>query len=394
MREIHLVESQLSKLKVPCATFKKDAIKESLKSFQPGEWLKVLDHVHKTQYLGFVNPMIEDKFPCLQILAEIKREMTPEELIAQRLDQAIYWRKRIQGYEDCARLVFGVNDFLPGLIVDSYANAILLQINNAGFDRYREFIKNFLESRCKKPAYFWDQEKQRAKEMLPLFEKEIGVDSLLVNENKIQLKVDLRSAQKIGYYYDHRENRLALESIIQRLNFKASRGLDLFSYVGAWGKYLLRAGVKHVTMVDQGDFQSIIDENFQDSKDRFKFVRENVFQYLDQVINLNEEFDIIISDPPAFAKSPSQKDQARVGYDRIHQKCLRLLKNGGLLVAASCTHYISQEELSQSVFEASKKERKKLRLLYQGVQGWDHPFSKLNDQSHYIKCLIYSVENL
>jgi 23S rRNA (cytosine1962-C5)-methyltransferase len=291
-------------------------------------------------------------------------------------------------------MIFGFADQLPGIIVDSYKNCVLVQINNAGFDSYRDYIKKILVQEFGKVVVFWDQEKERLKEHLPIFEKEISIDHLMIEENNFVLRLDISKAQKVGYYYDHRENRKALNRLLLDFNFTSKNTLDLFSYLGSWAMSSLKAGSEFVTMVDQGDFLSQTEENFKQFKNKFKFLRDDVFKFLDKSIQENQKFDLVISDPPAFAKSLAQASQAKVGYDKLHQKVFRILEPEAIVVFASCTHYYSQQEMSTSIYEAAKRERKKIRLLHQGLQGFDHPISTLNDSSNYIKCLIYYVENL
>jgi len=152
-------------------------------------------------------------------------------------------------YQDGCRLVYGISDSLPGLIVDKYEKYILIQVNTAGLDRFRNLIRSTIRSLfVSHEIIFYDNEEYRKAEVLPTHDKEEIVNDLEVLENGIHYKIPKNVMQKIGYYYDHRENRARLKSLLLRLNIKKEKGLDLFSYVGSWGLHLLSAGLSSVDL--------------------------------------------------------------------------------------------------------------------------------------------------
>jgi 23S rRNA (cytosine1962-C5)-methyltransferase len=201
--------------------------------------------------------------------------------------------------------------------------------------------------------------------------------------------------QKIGFYYDHRENRYQLTQILNRLNYKYENALDLFSYVGAWGMAALKSGAKNATFVDQGDFNIEIDVGLELNgfKGQGRYLRSDVFKFLDEEIRNKNEYDLILCDPPAFAKSYQQKNQALEGYSKLHRKVFKAAKAGALIAFSSCTHYVTHDEFQKNISEAALKESKKIQLLYSGIQGWDHPVSSQLDKSNYIKCYFYLLES-
>src|SRR5690606_2530577 len=134
-----------------------------------------------------------------------KTSLTPEDIIAKNLDRAILKRKSIQGYERNSRVFFGINDGLPGLIVDQFENAIISQINVAGLDRYREFISDYLRKKLERDSYLLDNPRYREKEFLPIYENGTLPD-IEIFENGIKYKIRSEVLQKVGFYYDHREN--------------------------------------------------------------------------------------------------------------------------------------------------------------------------------------------
>jgi 23S rRNA (cytosine1962-C5)-methyltransferase len=181
---------------------------------------------------------------------------------------------------------------------------------------------------------------------------------------------------------------------VKELNVSKKTGLDLFSYVGSWGLHLLKAGVEQVDFVDQGDMDQSLKKNLELNSflNRGNFIRKDVFKFLDEANGTNKSWDIIVSDPPAFTKSEKNKHAAIQGYEKLHQKALKLVNDNGLFVAASCTHYVDINELDKTVQDAAFRNGQKLQLLDVGVQGHDHPMTGFKDKGFYIKYLLYLVQ--
>lgn len=376
-------------------------VEEIPKGMTPGEWFCLNDVSAQKRYIAYVNPYTENFFK-IKILKITHSQFNPqadekqvaEETIVELLEKSLKRRNIFSGYEQGARLVYGISDSMPGLIVDKYKKYILIQINTAGLDRFRDLIhstlqKNFQDSK----VLFFDNEEYRKAEVLPVHERaELDAD-LEVQENGINYIIPKTIMQKIGYYYDHRENRSRLKNLLLRLNVKKEKGLDLFSYVGSWGLHLLSAGVLNVEFVDQGQMQHAVEGNLALNGfiGRGSFLRADVFKFLDTAHLEGKRYDVIVSDPPAFTKSEKNKINAVLGYEKLHLKAMRLLNEEGIFVAASCTHYVSFEELDKTVQDAAVKNGQKLQLLDLGGQGFDHPMSGLKDKSFYIKYLVYHV---
>jgi 23S rRNA (cytosine1962-C5)-methyltransferase len=395
LRKITLKNSVLSKLKAPGSQFKKGDIEDSIKSFTPGEWV-IVPGVDQVNYIGFINPLIDEKYNCLRVIG-VASHLDPLEFIKQKIVRAIEYRDQWQGYEaGSRRLFFGEQDGLSGLIIDQYKNINIIQINSAGIDKYREEIKAFVHDKTKIPSFLLDNESSRKKEMLAIYNDISPVNEILISESGFNYRIDTSHMQKLGYYYDHRENRLQLETILKRWNQNISEGLDLFSYLGSWSKHALRSGVQKMNLVDQGDLSEKIKQSFilDQLENRYQFDRHDVFKYLDLKFIEKKQYQLIISDPPAFAKSPLQKKAAIDGYQKLHQKILRITSQESIVVFASCTHYVNNNEFLNTIKEAGKRERKKLRLLSQGHQGFDHPTTGDGDSSCYIKSYIFYVESL
>jgi 23S rRNA (cytosine1962-C5)-methyltransferase len=200
--------------------------------------------------------------------------------------------------------------------------------------------------------------------------------------------------QKVGFYYDHRENRAQLMSYISQFESGFKNGVDLFCYAGAWGMCALKAGLKQVTFVDQGDFAFDINKGLELNgfSAQGVFHRLDVFKFLDDAIAKQQKFNVVLCDPPAFAKSYQQKDQALDGYSKLHRKVFKIAEPGALLAFSSCTHYVGHEEFQKNISDAAQKEQKQIQLIYTGIQGWDHPIKSQMDKSNYIKSYFYIME--
>lgn len=376
-------------------------VEEIPRGLIPGEWVCIIDSSSQKKLIAYVNPNTDlfFKIKILQIRPWSFDSSAPEHKIAEEiiddlLKKSIEKRKVFSDYSDGSRLVYGASDSLPGLIVDKYKKYILIQINTAGIDRFRSLIQEVLKNSFNQHAViFYDNEEYRKAEVLPVFGKFELEEDLDVVENDIRYKIPKNVLQKIGYYYDHRENRARLRSLLSRLNIKKTNGLDLFSYVGSWGLHLLSAGVTNVEFVDQGQMNSATETNLELNHftGRGKFIRSDVFKYLDLAISEGRQFDVIVSDPPAFTKSEKNKINAIQGYEKLHLKAMKLLSDQGVMVAASCTHYVNYEELDKTVQDAAFRNGQKVQLLDLGGQGFDHPMSGLKDKSFYIKYLVYYV---
>lgn len=398
LKQVVLKKTGLNRLKSNHTDLRADDVESNIKSFHPGEWVAL--YSTEGSWLAFVNPLIEAPAPEITVLTVLSKEALNQEAdvlakayIKSKLKAAIDKRKKIKNYFQGCRLVYGLADDLIGLQVDAFNEACFIQINTAGLDRHRDFIKAQLEEMTSRKCYFLDNPKYRAKESLPTFEVE-SLPDISISENDLKLSVRSEVLQKVGYYYDHRENRRALIDLMGRFDYQFKTGIDLFCYVGSWGLHGLKAGAQHMTFIDQGDFEVEIKNNLKlnSFEGRGEYKRADVFKYLDQCVAEKKTFDLILSDPPAFAKSAGQKKGAIEGYHKLHRKVLKLAAPWSLVGFSSCTHYVDQEEFQRSIIEEAQKEKRKIHLLYQGLQGWDHPVKSTMDRSNYIKSFFYIVE--
>lgn len=372
-------------------------IEESIKSCPPGELVALEDRVKNKRYYAFVNPLAQmgNEINLINNLWDINLTLLGlEEYIYEVLKRAYCLREKLMHYKDNSRLFYGNADGLPGLIVDSYVNYVIIQINTAGTDNFRPQIKAFYQNCFKdKKIIFLENESYRQRQSLPVYEKETLEKKLIIQENGFEYMIKPSALQKVGYYYDHRENRKKAQRWIKSFDKEFKRGLDLFSYIGSWGIHFLEAGVKEVDFVDQGNFEEEIKSTLGMNKQEGKgfFFRENVFKFLDDAYKNEKKYDVICSDPPAFAKSYKDKKTAIEGYNKLHRKILKICADESLFIAASCTHYIDHAEFQKTVKTAAQLEDKILTLLDMGTQGADHPNIATDTYNNYIKFYLYLV---
>jgi 23S rRNA (cytosine1962-C5)-methyltransferase len=368
-------------------------VSDGLKVCTPGEWV-MIEAESGERFIGFANPFISEG-SSIKVLKQLKHgEKFDEDSIApfieRRLEVSLKHREQFKILEDGARLVFGAQDGLPGIIVDEYESSILIQINTAGFDRYREVVFNTLEKLTAKPCYFFDQAEYRSKEGLPIHSSG-RPDVIRVKENDLSFEIDASVLQKLGYYYDHRVNRSKLQQWLSSIEpCHKKKGVDLFSYCGSWGMNALNAGVAEMSFVDQGNFEACIEKNLSlnNFSGRGLFHRGDVFKWLKEC---ETTFDVVISDPPAFSKSLKSKSKALGGYQKLHASLSKIVHKGSWLAIGSCTQGVSLEELDQTVALGFNGSPLQLSLVDVGLQGPDHRVGHLSDAGSYIKFLLYRV---
>ena len=402
MKNISIVpKASLKVVRGECELSEKD-VEEIPKGLSPGEWVCLIDKTATKKYVAHINPYSESFFK-IKIVKNVsidwkalKNESeTAVDFIRERIVEAAHKRKSFLNYNDGCRLIYGSSDHLTGLIVDVYQKYIFIQINVAGIDRFRKDVGIIIQEIFPHHVIrFFDNPQYRKQEVLPVYETEVIAEDLRVKENNIDYVVSKKTLQKIGYYYDHRENRQKLLTTLLKLNVNKDKGLDLFSYVGSWGLHLLKGGVAHVDFVDQGDMALDIEANLKINHFNGSglFYRSDVFKYLDEAYAQKKFYDVIVSDPPAFTKSEKNKNTALGGYEKLHQKAMRLIGDRGIFVAASCTHYVTHEELDKTVQVSAMKNNQTVQLLDIGMQGFDHPVKGFTDKGFYIKYLLYLVE--
>lgn len=356
-------------------------IAESLKHYLPGSLVEFFDAKDAFLGVGYINP---HSLIAARVLSRDKAEIG-EDFLRARIKDAIVLRERLIGDISACRLIFSESDFLPGLVVDKYGDCIVIQILTFGMESLKDIVIRVLDDLLN-PRVIVLRNDSRVRELegLPLF-KEVIKGSLeqacAIREGGLMFEVDPLEGQKTGYFLDQRDNRSALAGFV-----KGGRGLDLFSYTGAWGLRLAKNGAS-VTLVD--DSERALEgarRNAELNGVAAEFEKANVFEYL-KIAPEKESYDFVILDPPALVKSASKLKEAEKAYRKLNSLAIGLLKPGGILATSSCSHHMGREMFLNMLVSAGRDSGRRLRLIYQGFQAPDHPVLIAMPETEYLKCV-------
>ena len=318
-----------------------------------------------------------------------------------------FWKKRIEtAYDmrrsigiasrddnDTFRLVHGEGDNLPGLVIDIYDDTAVMQAHSVGMHMNRKIIadalKEVLGDRIKNIYY-------KSETTLP-YKADLNQEngyimgksaSNVATEYGLKFHIDWLRGQKTGFFIDQRENRALLEKFS-----KGRKLLNMFCYTGGFSIYALRGGAELVHSVDSSakaiDLTNAnVELNFPDDK-RHAAYAEDAFDYLDK---MGDNYDLIILDPPAFAKHRDSLRNALIGYRRLNAKAIEKIKPGGIIFTFSCSQAVSKENFRTAVFTAAAMAKRNVRILHQLTQPADHPVNIYHPEGEYLKGLVIYVE--
>ena len=365
-------------------------IYEDLKQYSPGSLVEVYDMHEVFLGIGYINPQ---SLISIRLLTREKEEIT-REFIQRRICDAAKLRERLLGKRDAYRLVYSEGDYLPGLIVDKYANCLVLQFLTAGMEGFKDTIIEILEELIKPEIMVLRNESRvRTLEGLPLYKEVIKGDLQrlpVMQEDGILFEIDPYEGQKTGFFLDQRDNRTSLKKYV-----RGGKGLDLFSYLGAWSMHLASAGAE-VIGVDASEravTQAQRTAEMNGLSERVSFVKDDVFSFLQQALGSNEKkYDFIVLDPPAFVKSSSKIKEAVKAYRELNEMSLRLIKPKGILATSSCSYHLSKEMFTDMLHTAARNAKRSLRLIEMRSQSPDHPVLLSMPETEYLKCAFLIVD--
>jgi 23S rRNA (cytosine1962-C5)-methyltransferase len=297
---------------------------------------------------------------------------------------------------DCYRLVNGIGDSLPGLTVDKYAEALVVQISTQGMDRLKELIVDELIEQCRpKFVYEMSDMPTRKQEGLPQVrgmiygkQKEAKVT---VQENGYKFIVDFEKAHKTGLYLDQREMRRLVGERSQ-----GKRVLNCFAYTGGFSVYAAAMGAAQVTTLDiSSEVVEQAERNFSanglDPKDeKYDFLAVDAFKFLREQGDL--DYDLVILDPPAFAKQQKDIPNAVKGYREINYQAIKRMPVGSYLLTCSCSYHVDQETFQKTVGQAAQKAGKRARIIHRHRMGSDHPLNLAQAENDYLKSLLLYLD--
>lgn len=291
------------------------------------------------------------------------------------------------------RLVHGEGDNLPGLVIDCYNETAVVQAHSVGMHMSREVISDVLLEVMRpriKNVYYKSETTLPYKADLSQENGFLygGTDDNIAVENGLQFHVDWLKGQKTGFFVDQRDNRSLLEKYS-----KGKKVLNMFCYTGGFSVYAMRGGAQLVHSVDSSAKAiELTDRNIAlnfPGDDRHASFCEDAFKFLDSNEN---KYDLIVLDPPAFAKHRMALHNALKGYTRLNAKALRSIRDGGLLLTFSCSQVVTKDNFRNAVFTAAAQAGRKVRILHQLHQPADHPINIYHPEGEYLKGLLLYVE--
>lgn len=336
----------------------------------------------------------------IRLLTREADQKIDEAFLRMRIANAWDYRKTVMARQDlnACRIVFGEADFLPGLVVDKYADVLVVQCLALGMEQFKETIVSLLKEILAadgitiRGVYERSDANERKKEGLPKVKDFIG-DTFETNveivENGVRYMVDVVNGQKTGFFLDQKYNRLAMQRIC-----RGKRVLDCFTHMGTFALNAGIAGASEVTGLDISEYavaQATENARRNGLLETVRFRCANVLDELPKLAASGEKYDVVILDPPAFTKSREATKNAVKGYREINMKGLKLVKDGGYLATCSCSHFMTQALFEKTIREAARTAHKRLRQVEFRTQAPDHPILWAADESYYLKFYIFQV---
>ena len=295
---------------------------------------------------------------------------------------------------NCFRLVHGEGDFLPGLVVDIYGDTAVMQAHSPGMHFERERIADALTrlplARIRNVYYKSETTLPYKAQLDPQNGYLTGsYDGNIATENGLKFNIDWMKGQKTGFFVDQRENRALLEKYAEGRTV-----LNMFCYTGGFSVYAMRGGAKSVDSVDSSSKAAALTDanialNFPGDS-RHATHAEDAFKFLNEMED--DKYDLIILDPPAFAKHRSALKNGLIGYRKLNAKAFDKIKPGGILFTFSCSQVVTREAFRLAVFSAAAKSGRNVRILHQLTQPADHPIDICHPEGEYLKGLVLYVE--
>jgi len=356
-----------------------------------GETVKLFTHDKIFLGTGFYNP---HSLISVRLLSR-KDEEPDKNFFHKKFSEALSLREKIYNQKEtnAYRLVHGESDGLPGLIVDRFNKAIVLQAFSAGMDIHLPLICDVLQELLN-PAVIIVRNESPMRELEGLtlhkdvVKGERSETVQTIHDGGITYEVDLFEGQKTGFFLDQRENR----KIIRAFSTGADV-LDVFTNDGGFALNSLYGGARSAIMVDASK-QALqrADHNAQLNKfSNYSLIAADAFDTLDQMVESKESFDLVVLDPPSFTKSRKNLPGALKAYKRLNKLGLQLLRNGGFLATASCSHHVSEEDFLQSIHQAALAADCQLRMIHKNSQPFDHPVLLAMPETSYLKFACFYV---
>jgi len=354
-----------------------------------GEIVEVITSDKKFIGKGYINPKSQI---IIRLLTRERSENIDAAFFYNRILQAWNYRKQI-GYVQNCRLVFGEADQLPQLIIDKFNEYFVVQTLTLGMDKWKSAITDALK-KIFNPRGIYERNDVPVRELEGLpqqkgFLSDPFDTKIKITENGLSFLVDIENGQKTGYFLDQQDNRACIRHIVQNAEV-----LGAFTYTGTFEIHAAHFGAKSVLGIDISESAvAHANENAAMNNVQHKCIFEcrNAFDILKAWGKENRKYDVVMLDPPSFTKTRENIDKAVTGYKEINLRAMKLIRQGGFLVTSSCTNLVTPSLFLQSIQEAAKDAKRKLRQVTFQSQSPDHPIVWEWDNTQYLKFLIVQV---
>lgn len=337
---------------------------------------------------GFYN---KNSLITLRLLSPLYKDDLSE-YIRESIMNAYTLRKNFYPKRDSFRLVFSESDFLPGLIIDRYNNTFVLQVYSFGMNENIQMVVDVLKTELNAENIFTRNDPYfRKLEGLPeddtIYLGEVGVET--IDDGKMKYRIDFASSQKTGFYFDQCDNREFIEKLTN-----GKTVLDAFCNSGGFGMHAASAGAGYVTFLDSsaGEITNA-EKNFtlNGLESETDFINMDVFDYLQKSIDAGRTFDVVMVDPPAFAKSRKSIPTALKGYAKLNKMAASCVGVNGYLVTSSCSHHINRDDFIEAVVSGAAKAGKQLQQIHFSGPSMDHPILPAMAETTYLKFAVFKV---
>jgi 23S rRNA (cytosine1962-C5)-methyltransferase len=356
--------------------------------FEPGDVVDILNYKGKFLGRGYINLK---SVITVRVLTTINEQINYD-FFYKRIKAAWDYRKLIDDTNSC-RVIFGESDFLPALIVDKFADVLVLQSLSYGIERFKEMIADILMEIIH-PIGIYERSDVHVRDLEGLpqqkgFLRGNFPTSVKMVENGIVFLVDIENGQKTGFFLDQKENRAAIAPFV-----KDKKVLDCFTHTGSFALHAGYYGANDVLGIDISDHAvecATANAKLNNLESVCKFKTANTFDILRDFHDTKTTFETIILDPPAFTKSKSAVEGAIRGYKEINLRAMKIIESGGFLITCSCSHHIDKELFLDILHTAGIDSKRKIKLVEYRSQSKDHPILLASEETEYLKCAILQI---
>ncbi|MEJ7556415.1 MAG: class I SAM-dependent rRNA methyltransferase [Aquificaceae bacterium] len=357
---------------------------------QKGDLVVVRDFGGKFLGYGYINPSANIS---IRILSFDKEEPINQELIRKRLQQALEYRRRLNINSNAYRLVHSEGDLLPGLVVDVYGEYVVVEFTTYGMNKLRDWVIPALIDLLKPKGIYEKTDEYVAS--AEGFREKGGViygevpEEVIIWEHDLEFIVNIPQGQKTGFFLDQRWARRLIRSFVR----PGDECLDVFCHTGGFALSMKKAGAGKVIAVDISELAlEIAKKNAELNKiEGIEWIEANAFDLLRQFHKEGRKFDLVVIDPPSFAKNRASVPNALRGYKELLVRGLHLTKPGGYLAIYSCSFHITREHLLEVLASAGKDTRRQVRIVAESFQDLDHPWVLQMPNTLYLKGIYAEV---